>query len=155
MEDSLTADYLKRLSDEGRLAQTNLQVVARVNVAKRPSKQTRIRPGRLPWLGTVHPDSRYLILLRGLLILSGTIMLPRREWGFHFRASSLQWSYIEGPGPASEDLMRRDLALHLDAYVQANAPSLGVLLVIQTPSRRFVGVLWRGGSPGQERDDSR
>ncbi len=87
-------------------------------MSQRPSKQTRIRPGRLPWLGTVHPDSHYLILLRGLLILSGTIMLPRREWGFHFRASSLQWSYIEGPGPASEDLMRRDLALHLDAYVR-------------------------------------
>lgn len=68
-----------------------------------------------------------------IVILSGTIMWPRREWRFHFRASDLQWNYLEGPRRLSADLMKRDLALHLESYFHANAERIdrfGVLLSV-------------------------
>jgi len=59
------------------------------------------------------------------------IMWPRREWRFNFLASALHWNYIEGPRPLGIDLMKRDLALHLESYFRTNAARIdrfGVLL---------------------------
>jgi len=72
-----------------------------------------------------------IICLLAIVCLIGVIIWPRKEWRFNFLASSLQWNYIEGPNPLREDLMKRDLALHLEGYFKANARHLdtfGVLL---------------------------
>ena len=71
--------------------------------------------------------------LLGIVLLTGLILWPRREWRFHFRASNLHWEYIEGPNPGNADVMKRDLALHLEAYLTANSHRIdrfGILLSV-------------------------
>lgn len=84
-------------------------------------------------VGLAQSDSRALglpgliavLCLAGILVLVGLIIWPRRgQWRFHFQASRLYWSYIEGPRPLSSSQMQRDLALHLEAYFRANARQL-------------------------------
>jgi hypothetical protein len=58
------------------------------------------------------------------VVFTGIILWPRREWRFNFLASHLHWNYIEGPRPLDGNLMKRDLALHLEAYFQANSPRI-------------------------------
>jgi hypothetical protein len=56
-----------------------------------------------------------------IAICVGFVLWPRRKWRFHFQASTLHWSYIEGPAPVDANLMQRDLALYLDLYFEENA----------------------------------
>ena len=90
--------------------------------------------------------------LLGIILLTGIILWPRSKWRFHFWASKLHWDYIEGPNPATADVMRRDLALHLDSYLLANSQRMdrfGVLLSISI-MLLFVDIaaiifeIWRG-----------
>lgn len=67
------------------------------------------------------PGLTAVLCLAGILILVGLILWPRRQWLFHFQASKLYWSYIEGPNPLSTSQMKRDLALHLEASFHSNA----------------------------------
>lgn len=70
------------------------------------------------------PEFLAIVFLLAIVVLTGFILWPRREWRFHFRSSDLQWNYIEGPNPLDASLMKRDLALHLEAYFRVNALSL-------------------------------
>ena len=54
----------------------------------------------------------------------GYVLWPRPKWRFHFQAGAIHWHYIEGPNVLSTPLIRRDLALHLDAYFEKNARQL-------------------------------
>jgi hypothetical protein len=56
----------------------------------------------------------------GVALLAGYVLWPRRKWRFHFEAGRLQWLYLEGPDPLPVALLKRDLALHIDGYVQHN-----------------------------------
>ena len=57
-------------------------------------------------------------------LLAGYVLWPRRSWRFHFRASRLQWMYLEGAELLSLSLMKRDLALHFDRYFEHNAAKI-------------------------------
>jgi hypothetical protein len=72
-----------------------------------------------------------VIFLLGIVLLTGAILWPHRDWRFIFEASRLHWNYIEGPHPLDANLMKRDLALYLEAYHRANSPKIdrfGVML---------------------------
>ena len=57
----------------------------------------------------------------GVAFMTGYVLWPRRKWRFHFSAARLHWLYLEGPDPLPYELMQRDLALHLESYIQQNA----------------------------------
>lgn len=65
-----------------------------------------------------------LVSYLGVAIMTGYILWPRRKWRFHFSAARLHWLYLEGPDPLPVELMQRDLALHLESYVQQNAAQI-------------------------------
>jgi hypothetical protein len=52
------------------------------------------------------------------------VLWPKRRWRFHFGVPRLHTLYIESAVPLSADLMKRDLALHLDQYFGSNAQTL-------------------------------
>ena len=62
-----------------------------------------------------------LLSYLGVALMTGYILWPRRKWRFHFSAARLHWLYLEGPDPLPFELMQRDLALHLENYIQENA----------------------------------
>jgi hypothetical protein len=72
-----------------------------------------------------------------IIVLSGVILWPREQWWFRFRPSDLHATYIEGPRPLNADMMKRDLALHLETAMRRNARAvdrfgslLGVAIVL-------------------------
>jgi hypothetical protein len=62
-----------------------------------------------------------LLSYLGVAFMTGYVLWPRRKWRFHFSAARLHWLYLEGPDPLAFELMQRDLALHLESYIQENA----------------------------------
>jgi hypothetical protein len=56
-----------------------------------------------------------------VVVLVAWILWPRGSWRFNFDVDYLVWEYIEGPAPLREDLIKRDLALHLGRNARANA----------------------------------
>jgi hypothetical protein len=72
------------------------------------------------WFGSV----LVLVAFLGVAVLTGAILWPRRTWRFHFQASKLLWDYVEGPKPLPPNLMKRDLALYLERYFEANGSTI-------------------------------
>jgi hypothetical protein len=63
----------------------------------------------------------------GVAAVTAYILWPRRKWRFHFRPARLQLLYLDGPRPAVGTSLKRDIALHLDAHLQHNAPKIDQL----------------------------
>lgn len=57
-------------------------------------------------------------------VLTAYVLLPRRDWRFHFGVDRLHAEYVEHAEPLSVGLMMRDLAMHLDGYFKSNARSI-------------------------------
>jgi hypothetical protein len=63
-----------------------------------------------------------LVAYLAVAVFTAYILWPRRKRRFHFSpARRLQWLYLESPQPLSVSIIKRDLALHLDAYLEHNA----------------------------------
>jgi hypothetical protein len=92
-----------------------------------------------------------LVACLGVATAMGYILWPRRKWRFHFSPARLQWLYLEGPNPLPAEMMKRDLALHLDGYLQDNARKIdrlswalaGSITLLLLGSMSLVYYLWR------------
>jgi hypothetical protein len=76
------------------------------------------------FLGSPRPGIWLKVGLAAYLAVAAVtayILWPRRKWRFHFSPARLQWLYLESPSPLSISVIKRDLALHLDAYLEHNA----------------------------------
>ena len=60
----------------------------------------------------------------GLCVATVSILVPRRDWEFSIRPALVIRAFVEpvAAGPVTQ--LRRELALHMDAGLQRNAPQL-------------------------------
>lgn len=80
--------------------------------------------------GAERPSSYLLLAFLayvGVGFLSAFILWPRRKWRLHFQPSRLLWHAVEGPRRLPASLIKRDLALYLEKYWEANGRKIDQL----------------------------